>query len=220
MEGLTIGCTTYQDSKSLKRMLDSSAPHVYEVLVIDGPFTDFGNEGNVSTDGTLDVCGDYDNVRYIPYPATQVEKRNKYLEECKTDFLLILDSDEWIEGNWEEFYKNLQWVRETRNPDQYCWGVWGDPNHPRVIYKPTEMEYYERHFILKRKDAEYMPDQFQPTGIPSGVIPPIIIKTDDSLRSPEWVQWVDDYQKKLFVKEGVKQWFQRAVWKAKQQAQK
>ena len=205
---LTLGICYYQDVRGLKRLLDSASPHVSEALVIDGTFTDFGAKPATSDDGSKDLCDSYPNVRYIPYPATEVDKRNKYLDECKTDFLLIIDSDEWIEGSWDNFYMNLQ----STNKNYHCFSVWGCPVNARLIYRPNEMEYKERHFILKRKDAQYIPDQWQPTGRIHSLIPGIRIRADDKLRSPEYLKAVQDYQQKLVISEHIRGGYPRSVW--------
>lgn len=210
---LSVGTVTYQDARGLKRALDSVAPHVTEVLVIDGIFTDFdtGGKPKFSTDGTVELCAQYPNVVYLAYPATQVQKRQCYLDVCKTPFLLLLDTDEWVTGDWETLYKNLE-TATTAN----SWSVWGDLNHTRIIYKPNEMEYYQKHFLLKRKDREFIPDQFQPEGVTHGVIPGIRIHTDEGAsRNPDLQAWIDQYQKDLMRKEEVKKFMYFAIKKAR-----
>lgn len=213
---LSVGICTYQDRNGLKRALDSVSPHVEEVLVIDGIFTDFdtGDKPKLSTDGTEELCKSYPNVRYIPYPAQQIAKRQKYLDECKTPFLMVLDTDEWITGNWGAFYDNLRTCDYSK-----VYSIWGDINHTRVITNPTTMEYYERHFLLKRKHHEYIPDQFQPSGITSGVVPGIRVKTDEgATRDPRLQSWIEQYQKDLMKKERVKQFMYLAVQKAREKS--
>lgn len=190
---LAAGLVFFNAVEELKRCLPtlSCFDHIF---CIDGPFRGYEASSLQSTDGSRELVLSFPNTVLIDYPnKRELEKRQKYLDMCEifgVDHLLIIDSDEWIEGDFAFFKHNVQTRAKTLNV--YNVPVM-DQNYdyyymyrPRLLYKPYELEYAKAHWILKRRDAsnrEWINREKQ------GYIEGIRIGHDHKLRSP-------DYQKK------------------------
>jgi hypothetical protein len=97
----------YNDKRSLRRTLDSLTDKVDYMICVDGKYKHFddGNVSGLSTDGSRELVHEYDNALLYDKPnCFEIEKRQEYLDICSywydickdPDFLLIIDSDEYI----------------------------------------------------------------------------------------------------------------------------
>jgi hypothetical protein len=166
--GIALGAAIvfYDDNKSLTRTLLSIADNVHTIIAIDGVYSTYPDKSNngLSQDGSREVCMAFSNVALYDMPfCSEVQKRNHTLELAKEhdlDFLLIIDSDEYIAkewADWDKFYKDLNEVVIRRhrmtynmfNMRLYDEGAWIDK--PRLLYKPWELEYYYNHHTFRRR---------------------------------------------------------------------
>lgn len=104
-----IGCVNaYHDAALLARSLPALRRIVDLLVVADGVYAGFPvyDPRPYSTDGSLDVAGEYADVVVLPpfgdaglrRPwATEVEKRNAYLVGRPGDYYLVVDADEVVE---------------------------------------------------------------------------------------------------------------------------
>lgn len=211
---LAAGICFYEDVKSLERTLDS-LDGVDEIIAIDGKFTECaGND--VSADGSRELVLQYANQLFT-YSGSEVNKRNLMLEiseRLKVDYLLIIDSDEFVQdgADWKEFRRNCQRVC---NDSDNIYGVryirhggGGLDIIPRLWYKPGDMVYEGNHNIFKNKHT----GQIQQSAPNKAVIEGITLDGNDDLRSAEYIKRVYDYQVKLIKSEkdrAIKMGFQR-----------
>lgn len=94
---LSLCMIVKNEAAHLDRCLSLARPHVDEIVVID----------TGSTDGTQDIAQRYADVyEEIEWPGSFSEARNYSLDRATGDFILILDGDEWIEG--EEGWKLIR----------------------------------------------------------------------------------------------------------------
>jgi hypothetical protein len=156
-----VGLSFYNDVDGLKLLLASIDGQVDQVLAIDGRYPGYARgkgQADLSSDGSREVCKGYDNVLLVDYPATQIQKRNKYLQLSKRhglDFLIIIDGDEYIKAgaDWATFrYVAQKRVRldlsmyriyDIRYEEQNGWDL---GERPRLWFKPWEIRYDVKHY--------------------------------------------------------------------------
>jgi hypothetical protein len=125
---LAIGVIFYQDSAGLIRLIESLKPinpFISSIYAIDGRFVgpDYGSneDPELSTDLDFNFSLLTDKLKIISLSnKKEWHKRQAYIEECyrdKPDFLLVLDSDEYLEVyELEHFEKKLTIMKEAHNP--------------------------------------------------------------------------------------------------------
>ena len=156
-----IGLIFYDDLESLKRCIPTI--HADTIYAIDGRYKDFNSPNPLSADGSREFLQSFENVKLIDAPdLQQVEKRNIYLKECKEDFLFVVDSDHWMEGNWDSFRKELD---EKVNDGNGC-GYWfwiNDLDRKSNIFQclgffhPNQIQYKYRHDWYEFENQRILP---------------------------------------------------------------
>lgn len=204
---IAAGVNTFNDAKSLARTLQTITPYFNTIYIIDGRYPDYSSKSNeeYSRDGTVELVDSYSNCVYIPFAAEQKEKRTKYLQECSYDFLVVIDSDEYMKvQSWSHFQDCIQ--RQILNmPDkartyQYAIAYEAEPNKtiylPRLFYKPNELMYTTHWTVISNPVTHRRVEN-------ALLIEGITLSTDDNLRPATRIQEDIDYQWLLFLKEGV-----------------
>jgi hypothetical protein len=204
-----VGITFYEDVQGIERLLSSlRSLDINKILAIDGRYPGFHSPSDLSTDGSRECFRGYHNAVLVDYPATQIKKRNKYLELSKVyglDFLLILDSDEYIEegGNWSLFKHACE---ESVRLDEYQYRIydvryqnemeWDLGERPRVWFKPWQIRYDVKHYrwIIRAKCKD-RPVYEGNCG--RRLLPGITIKHQRSIRPKERNKAMDDYEDRL-----------------------
>ena len=190
---LSAGIIFYQDCKSLERTLRSLKDFDL-VICVDGKFKLFDSDNELSNDGSRELVKSYNNMVLIDAPdLSEPEKRNKYMEFV-SEFLLVIDSDEWIEGDIEQFRNNLFNLPDEQvfNINAWIKAVGGHTLYPRLFKQPYKMRYGQTHNTLV-----YNNSIFRIKASPDRIVEGITIKADDSLRSKEWIDKCYQYQVKL-----------------------
>ncbi len=84
------GCAIVQDEEScVRRMLESLQRVCTEIVIIDGG----------SKDVTVDICKEYtDKVYQIPFDNWR-DQKNRAIEHCTNEWVLLLDADEYLNNN-------------------------------------------------------------------------------------------------------------------------
>jgi hypothetical protein len=151
----------FNDAKSLYRNLKSVSPYFDPIFCIDGPFKGHPSKLKQSDDGSVLVAKAFGQYSTFPF-QTEAGKRNLYIDYChdyKVDWLLILDSDEYITvQDWDRFKSDCDRRLDTKHNvygikskneynDQYSF-------RPRLWHKPYEMEYLNCHYCYGRKDGQ------------------------------------------------------------------
>lgn len=202
MSSLSIaaGIVFFQDSAGLKRTLDS-LKDFDSVIAIDGAFTAYNSIERLSTDGSRELCKKYPNVHLIDMPdCLQVDKRARYMEyaaEIGADHLLIIDSDEWIEGDISRFKANL-----PAEAGVFCVSYYNFENQQmpaaRLISRPEKYTYHLAHGIMKEIGTDNI---FKLRGVQSEVIEGIVMKSDDALHTTDYMRENDACQDRMRIYE-------------------
>lgn len=216
-----VGIIFFDDAKGLQRCLNSIASHVDLIIAIDGRFKDFEEYYDISNDGSKEVVESFSNARYYCFPnLTEIEKRNKYLEIAHAyglDFLLVLDSDEFVKINHNLFRNNLETIMFQKeyldfglaqSPEVYGIKMYDqqfekpdnivERHNERLFYKPGCLRYSSIHSNLV--DIHDSSRNFT-TAKYTAVIEGITIYNDDNLRTPEYIIKSIKYQRYLFGSE-------------------
>jgi hypothetical protein len=146
---IAVGLIFFNDIDSLKRCIPTLK--VDKIYAVDGRFKNFNSDKPLSTDGSREYLKKFKNIKIIDAPdLEEVDKRNIYLKECQEEFLLRIDSDEWVEGNWSQFREEIMTVVKKENGPGYC--LWmndlerNDQHWQYVAYlNPQKMKYKYRH---------------------------------------------------------------------------
>lgn len=179
---LTIGISYYNDAECLKRCLKSiNSPFVHRVIAVDGKYKGFGKtrgSPKLSDDGSREILAEWGDKHTgklaMAYCAgvPEFSKRQMYVDVatwCEADFLLILDSDEYLVVQWRVFMKDLAWIKESRQQrgtigtvtmlDQDQSDYLAD--RPRLLYRPEQFFYDGKHNQIALRDRlQPMLDRF------------------------------------------------------------
>lgn len=100
--------STYNDNQFIERALSSLSKVTDKIVVVDGRYSEFPCEGDISTDGTLELARKYAEV-IISEPCSEPEKRSKYFIGKEGDIYFQLDADEEIElGTKSTIFKKMK----------------------------------------------------------------------------------------------------------------
>jgi len=156
-----VGLIFFNDVKSLKKCIPTL--NVDQIYAIDGRFKNFNSPTPLSNDGSREYLEGFPNVKLIDAPdLEQVDKRNIYLKECKEDFLIVIDSDEWVEGDWTLFRNEIdEKVKEENGP---CFWFWVKDLERKTEFwqclgflNPNRMQYKYRHDWLEVNGKRVLP---------------------------------------------------------------
>jgi glycosyltransferase involved in cell wall biosynthesis len=212
MPKLAAGIICYNDAKGLKRLLDSIHEHVDYAFVIDGKYKDYIGSTDYSTDGSDFIAHSYPNVVFEKCADHQEVKRTKYLDiagVANCDFLLVLDCDEYVTGDWKKFKDNLNDIKkfeERLTVYQACWNIsyQYEPNRkgclPRLIYKPYRFRYITHYYMVDKTEGWNV--SMPLADDKNDMIEGITIGNDDNLRDRSRLDNDVEYQWYLFYKEG------------------
>jgi glycosyltransferase involved in cell wall biosynthesis len=202
------GISFFNDVSGLRRCL-SGLGILDDILCIDGRYPGFRSPSDLSTDGSREVVEEFPNTALFDMPAsTQIQKRNKYLQLSKEyglDFLLILDSDEYIQegADWALFKHACE---ESVKLDEYQYRIydvryqnemeWDLGERPRVWFKPWQMRYDVKHYrwVIKARCKD-RPVYEGNNG--RRLLPGITIKHQRSIRTKERNKAMDNYEDRL-----------------------
>jgi hypothetical protein len=137
------------------------------MIVHQGRYLGYDNEGHLveDDDEAFKIATSYDCDIVESPPMTEFEKRNLAPLIAKrklVDFLLIIDSDEYIDMNetdWEKFREKCIEIAIDKYHGQYnIFGIKvedGPQNYrylPRLWYRPEDVYYDATHYGLKSKN--------------------------------------------------------------------
>lgn len=197
---LCAGITFYNDSLALWRCL-KTLKHFDYIFCVDGKFKDFYSESDLSDEGIRQIIKSYPNTILYDAPnLTEPEKRTinfKLAKEYKCDWLLVIDSDEWVqyfdynklrkfEGDKDFYFIQLHKAGFVY-PITWC---------PRLFnMRDREIVYGKEHIHI------FINGQFREIGIrygkPLATFEDLILYSDDRLRDPDYNKALDEYQKSL-----------------------
>src|SRR5262245_35629775 len=205
---IAAGICTYSEPVGLYRCLGSIVDNVDLVVVVHGPFPNFGMKDPTSLDHTRDACAWHRNsdkivLLDIPEETHENERRNTYLALMKDyDFCITLDSDEYItDADWPLFRENCQKIMDDNSSKPFwLYNLEFIDAHPansgqfaRLFHHPSQVRYYQKHYWFEL-----------PTGVIAQgcsdsrkLVDGITIKHDKSHRPPERLKAMEAHQRWL-----------------------
>lgn len=232
---IASGTCFYNDCKSLERTLNSLKDKVDWMFCIDGRYKHYDPHGhslNLSDDGSRELVTSYNNAILLDKPDSyEIEKRQCYVNWCDTgmgrfDFLLIVDSDEYVfEYDKEVFEKELQYIKTGPYAQYNVFAVMLEINSgkyqhiahefvqgqhpqvtkgtdkqfahsPRLWLRPYEMEYNMKHYYFRNKDPRSSL-HYQETNAAVKIVAGMKLGHDHSLRTDQHLRRRHGYQKWL-----------------------
>lgn len=195
---LCVALSFYNDLKSLQRSIPTYIEHVDKVYAIDGKYIGNPSLNDYSIDGSTEYLSQFPNVVLDKFVGNEYEKRNRYLkQEC--DYLLIIDSDEYVvEADWELFKKNVK-IMTSQSPNNRFFGIkylynskdWTP--YPRLWFKPYLIEYHKAHNIFKNLENGQLSRSSSATA-QKYLIEGITLTGSDEFRSKEYLDNTSKYQ--------------------------
>lgn len=172
---LAIGISYYQDYACLPRCLaslfvdDKLLPQI--VIGVDGRYKGFTGGHDVSTDGSAELLmylaqkHSFRVSRIAAPDMNEWEKRQQYIqaaEAVRADFLLILDSDEYIapRTNWKGLYKELAAIKKAPKGNIYSVQMIDvhqndyEAYRPRLLFQPERLEYIKSHNTIRIRSTD------------------------------------------------------------------
>lgn len=187
---IAVGLSFFEDITSLEKCLDSVLANpdlnrYVKVLAIDGKYKGYPIAHDLSEDGSRELVQDYikkypGHIELFDYPNEHERfKRQRYVNiaaQQEIPWLLILDSDEWVQiPKVEKFIKELKRIEEmwydtnieNTLPTQRVGNVTtvmcielGEESNlpiqakmiPRLWYRPQDMHYTTKHYWFARKE--------------------------------------------------------------------
>lgn len=223
---IVSGTCFYNDCKSLERTLESLKDKVDLMICVDGRFKHYRADTALSNDGSRELVKSYNNAILIDVPdAYEIEKRQRYVNECfSKDFLLIVDSDEYVfEYDQSLFEKEIAVIRgepwiqynvfaimlevNSANYDhivhRFNGGVAPEPraekqfaHAPRLWQRPYEMEYNVTHYNFRNKHPSSS-FHYQETNAAVKIVQGMKLGHDHNLRNERFLKSRFNYQKWL-----------------------
>jgi predicted O-linked N-acetylglucosamine transferase (SPINDLY family)/glycosyltransferase involved in cell wall biosynthesis len=148
LQTLSVCMMVQNSEKTLPLALESLGEIYDDLIMVDGG----------STDSTCQIALSYGaKIIYSRWKGSHSEQRNVYLKEVKTDWVFVIDSDEFIDTKTLDFLKLLKtnannvktdnfWItRKWISPFSKNYYVSGSPHFPdwqRRIFKYNKSIYY------------------------------------------------------------------------------
>lgn len=193
MHDFVFGICWYNDP-SIFRLLDS-LPESIPKIVIDGKFK-FNESAQLLSDESLrERVRSYPNIILIDAPdLMEPDKREKYLDvDAKAVF--IIDSDEWVAwADWQRFKEELEPLKYGIHQIEFVENGVYFANYPRIWINPKDWYYVQCHNIFENKKTG---ERLRSSGTGGIMFKSVQCSMNDNLRSPEYINEVCEYQKKL-----------------------
>jgi hypothetical protein len=192
--------SAYSNPVELRRCFSSLQGKVDKIICHFGPYKDYDNNGIFENfQDCVKVARDYGAIFFQNLsPLPEYVKRSFasiYAEVLGLDFLLIIDSDEFIDTTQSNFSKFKEKAIDTavkKYRGMYnifsCIVEYGNQTYkalPRVWYRPDEVRYNKTHFSLTvtNHKCPYLNDPKYKERIPSKeLLPHLVIRSNYDLR--------------------------------------
>jgi len=144
---LTLLTATLNSEKTIEKTLKSVVGLVDEIIIVD----------NGSTDKTIEICKKY-KVKIIPYKGKNLGRQyQKGLKNVKTNWVLILDSDEYLSKElYDEIKELLLNKKDLERHDGYL-----IPFQNHFLGKPVNFggENYKKLCFFKKNKIKITPEK-------------------------------------------------------------
>ncbi len=220
--GISYFITDTHQFKELIRCLDSVYEHVHKIYAVDGRYREFKHDLDYSIPWTATLLRDrYPNIEIVKCCATQLVKRQIYLEMAKDEeFLLVLDSDDYIHpdfANWDLFYEELEQTLSEKEMLYFLWfwisRDWECSANPVVketwqkyirIHKlPALQKYHMSHYVWRLKEDNSVNMN---SLLAKKTLGGIKLTCDSSFRSPEFLKKKADWEQADYLQEQSRIW--------------
>jgi hypothetical protein len=188
---LGVGINFYDDPFGLQRILNNKDFYdlVHTFYLIDGRYAQRSDQPEHDPALVDAIIKQYEKIHYVKmFDYKQIEKRNKYWElaqEHGMDFLIVLDSDEYIWIDPDKFKDTLEICNKRK---ARCYPIKQD--HPQVIEMPRP-RLFKSPFDYRHKQSE--------TTISHGSL----YDPDGKEVINEMYEWFKDHEKRTGV-DGIK----------------
>lgn len=148
-----VAClNVWNDADALRQTIGTWLPHVDRVIVVDGAYAGAPVDVCASTDDTVDVLREAEDLVVIDPPEgrfweDQIEKRNAYMGRLEPgDLAFVVDADEFVEG--AEALRQLGPLEVGWVP--YRKAIYRkDQNFPRLFSADIRPRYGGRHYWIE-----------------------------------------------------------------------
>lgn len=173
-----VGTSYYNDRACIPRFVKSLIadgrlqPDL--LITVDGRYRGYPDADEYSIDGSAEVFARlkmdfwWQVQNYKMADFDERTKRQAYVNIAARegmDFLLIMDSDEFVaypETDWNAFRQELEMIKRYSCKDHNVYGIRCVDLHqqgyagfrPRLWYRPGEMHYTNTHYYFKRRDSK------------------------------------------------------------------
>ena len=219
--GFPYFATHPYQAHEIRRALDSIYKHVNKIYCIDGRFTEFPNKRQYSLPMITDMIKvRYPNTEVIKIQDTQLVKRQAYLDASDADYLLVMDSEDFVHPehqNWNKFYGELQEVYDEPELLYYLW-FWVDPKwkasanpvcmetwqkYIRIHKHPSKQKYHMNHYTWRIKDDNSVNLN---SLLAKKTLGGIKLTCDSQYRSKEFLEQKAIWEQEDFKKEQARAW--------------
>ena len=194
MHDFIFGICWYNDP-SIIRLLDS-LPESVPKIVVDGKFKFNAALEPLSNPELREKIREYPNTFLIDAPnLLEPDKRQIYLDTLPTKALFIIDSDEWIHwADWQEFTRELSQLDYGVHQIEFVENGEYFANYPRIWINPQDWQYVGCHNIFENKKTG---ERLRSSGTTGHRFKSVQCSMNDHLRTPEYINQVCNYQKKM-----------------------
>lgn len=147
---VAVGINYYDDLHGLLYSFEAK-PGFYDkvdkIYLIDGRYKDRDDMPEYNPAEMDYISGKYRKVHYVQmFNRTQIEKRNRYIEMAEKDdmdFLIVLDSDEWLH------IRDIGVLHRVLDRPEQCFPIMqtheviGTQPRPRLFKKPFDFRHRE-----------------------------------------------------------------------------
>ena len=183
---------------SIFRCLDS-LPRESKKIIVDGKFEFTDIKQELSDEWIRERVRKYDNVELIDMPnVPEPRKRDQYLINNESKYLIIIDSDDYIEAvEWDRFFDFIKDL-DSGIHDIFIETdkVGGVGSYPRLWVNPKDWRYTMCHNIFKNEKL----GMILKSGNSGGKqVPGLLMGTDDDLREKDYLILTSEYQGKMMA---------------------
>jgi len=195
---IVISRLTYNEFDAILK----THPRYCDTQYVDGRFPAFTKikDSDVSTDGSIRLIQSYPNTQYFQFFGSYLDKINYQFQMAKDyDVMIMLSCDEYIEGDWNNFVKNLEWSMRV-HPDKRIFNIpfkviSGDDrpikSKDRIFVDPKNWTVLDRHWRYRYKGKEELHRAWYMDADING----ITIVHDDTVRNKKRNKLMTKYQK-------------------------
>ena len=219
--GIPYFITTELQILELSRTIKSIYDHVDRIHLIDGRFTEFPNK----LDYSIPQCNEtikawFPKVEITKVQATQLVKRQTYLDLSDADYLLVMDSEDFIHPDhvdWSKFYKELEEVYNESELLYFLW-FWVDPKwkasanpvcmetwqkYVRIHKHPSKIKYHMNHYTWRLKEDNSVNLN---SLLAKKTLGGIKLTCDSQYRPKEFLEQKAEWEQTDFLKEQARAW--------------